>query len=89
LLATNDSTNYAPEYSEAAFRNVQNGQTKSEVEGHLGDPLHILHGRSSPRDGAEQWLYADSPTGGSHAMRVVMFSEGGRVVNVYAGYDLD
>lgn len=54
----------------------------------LGPPLRVLHGASDPGGGLERWVFADSPTGGSHDVRVVVFSRAGLVVKAYAGYDL-
>ncbi len=83
-----DSTRYAPRYSEAAFQKVLEGQTQAQVTALLGKPLQVVR-EGSPPDGAEQWVYSDSPSRGSHYVRTVRFSKAGVVVKVYAGYDFE
>jgi|GEM_PF-1188669 len=76
-------TEYAPGYSEAAFRSVLIGDSREEVIALLGEPLfvHSVGTEGTPTWG--EWLrYSRSPSGKNYLVRQFMLDSEGRVVKI-------
>lgn len=76
-------TEYAPGYSEAAFRSVQIGDSKEEVLALLGEPLlaGTFGTEGTPTWG--EWLrYSRSPSGKNYLLRTIVLDSEGRVLRV-------
>jgi hypothetical protein len=71
-------TEYAPGYSEEAFRVVQIGDSKEEILSLLGQPLRVydlgIH--------REVLSYSMSPSGSNYLMRDIVLDSEGRVVEI-------
>jgi hypothetical protein len=69
-------TEYAPGYSEEAFRAVEIGDSKEEVLSLLGQPLRV-YGMDR-----EVQSYSRSPSGSNYLMRDIVLDSEGRVVEI-------
>lgn len=76
-------TEYAPGYSEAAFRSVRIGDSREEVIALLGEPLFV---HSVGVEGTETWgewlRYFWSPSSENYLVRQFMLDSEGRVVKI-------
>lgn len=70
-------TEYAPGYSEEAFRAVEIGDSREKVLGLLGQPLRVYG-----LDGKVQ-SYSRSPSGSNYLMRDIVLDSEGRVVEIW------
>jgi len=71
-------TEYAPGYSEEAFRIVQIGDSKEEILSLLGQPLRVY----DPGLDREVLSYSMSPSGSNYLMRDIVLDSEGRVVEI-------
>ena len=71
-LFLEEDTEYAPGYSDKAFRKVVDGMTESDVYALLGQPLSTLYSR----DGETAMTWTRSPSGKYYRWRVVYFVDG-------------
>jgi len=71
-------TEYAPGYSEEAFRAVEIGDSREEVMCLLGQPLRV-YGL-----GGEVLSYSRSPSGSNYLMRDIVLDSEGRVVEIWS-----
>jgi len=69
-------TEYAPGYSEEAFRVVEIGDSKEEILNLLGQPLRV-YGLDR-----EVQSYSMSPSGSNYLMRDIVLDSEGRVVEI-------
>ena len=71
-LFLKEDTEYAPGYSDQAFRKIAAGMTQTEVFTELGQPLSTLYSR----DGETAMAWTRSPSGEHYRWRVVYFVNG-------------
>ncbi len=84
ITATED-TLWAPGFSEAAFAQVREGDTREQVRARLGEPLRTWMG-----DGVEAWSYTTTLLKDDYWVRQVRFDvRTGRVVKVVAELYVD
>ncbi len=76
-------TEYAPGYSEAAFRSVQIGDSREDVIALLGEPLFV---HTVGVEGTETWgewlRYSWSPSSKNYLVRQFMLDGEGQVVKI-------
>ena len=77
-------TQYAPGYSNSAFRSVQVGMSEEQVLALLGAPLSDKRG-----GGLHSAFYSISPSDGNYWQRIVAYDEQGRVRSIHAGLWID
>lgn len=78
-LAFDDTTEFAPDFSDSAFRTIHSGMTTGDVLERLGKPLH----RSS-----DVWFYSRSSCDSHFHLRLVKF-EHEVVTNTHAEFYVD
>jgi outer membrane protein assembly factor BamE (lipoprotein component of BamABCDE complex) len=71
-----DTTVYAPNYTDAAYRRIKVGETEEDVRKMLGEPFE----HDSPDGYVARWRYAKSRSDSHYRMRQVSFKNG-RVVS--------
>ena len=71
-------TEYAPGYSETAFRSVRIGDSREEVLQVLGQPLRVYGSEGE----VEVLSYSRSPSGSNYLMRDIVLDSEGRVVEI-------
>ena len=83
-LAVEDDTEYAPGYSDAGFRHIDQGMSTNEVTRVLGPPLS----KAALEGDHETWRYSRSPHDGNYRIRAILF-ERGRVTRIVHEFYLD
>lgn len=78
-VAFDDSSEFAPQFSDSAFRRIQAGMTAREVVERLGEPLH----RSS-----DVWFYSRSSRDSHFHLRLVKFDRD-LVIDTHAEFYVD
>ena len=78
-LAFEDTSQFAPRYSDSAFRSIHSGMTTREVIDRLGEPLHRASG---------VWFYSRSSCDSDFVGRLVRF-EREVVIETHAEFYVD
>ncbi len=78
-----DTTYYAPGYSDRAFLKVKPGMSCGEVEALLGRPLKVHES-----EGEQAWLYSSRRKDTSYHYRVVRLRDS-KVIRRLSGYYVD
>ena len=83
-LMFSEDTEYAPRYSDGAFKAVHPGTSTDRVRELLGEPLE----RVSRGEPWETWRYSRSPSDSHYRVRAIQVAEG-RVIAVFHEFYVD
>lgn len=83
-LGKDEDTEYAPGYSDQAFRKVRIGMTAREVIATLGPPLD----KANLSGGREVWRWSRSRADRSYRVRAILFVDG-KVIAINSEFYLD
>lgn len=79
-----EDTQYARDYSESAFRNIEAGMSEHQVRSLLGEPLTKMALNSN----GESWRYTKSPSDSHYHLRSVVFRDHA-VVRIFHEFYVD